>query len=113
MKTITWVPGKVDSGDPITIPTEPDIDAVVFAVICRMPSVISAHAGGAVASADCGGGVHEHSFTQPGDHTGANPVVAAIPTKLTTRTISLDVDTELGDILSLSYLQVGERVLTS
>jgi len=45
--------------------------------------------------------------------TGTDPVVAAVPTRLTTRTFSLDVNTVLGDILSLMYLEVGERVLVS
>lgn len=42
-----------------------------------------------------------------------NPVVAAVPTRLSTRTISLDVNSQLGDILTLAYLEVGERVLVS
>jgi len=44
---------------------------------------------------------------------GADPVVAAVPTRLTTRTISLNVDTLVGDVLSLDYIEVGERVLVS
>jgi len=46
-------------------------------------------------------------------HTGADPVVAATPTKSTTRIITLNVDTLLGDILTLYYLAVGERVPAS
>jgi hypothetical protein len=42
-----------------------------------------------------------------------NPVVAAVATRLSTRTISLDVNTQLGDILTLAYLEVGERALVS
>jgi len=48
-----------------------------------------------------------------GAGVGASPVVAAVPTRLTTRTISLDVNTVLGDLLTLSYREVGERVLVS
>lgn len=74
-----------------------------------------------------------HVVTQPDDHpgadiaaaladhavaasliahalTGVDPVVAAMPTRVDSRTISLDVDTELGDLLSLDYYEVGERV---
>jgi len=47
------------------------------------------------------------------DHIGANPVVAAVPTRLTTRTFSLDVNTLVGDLLTLNYLEVGEQVLVS
>lgn len=50
------------------------------------------------------------------DHVGADPVVAGGPydvTMLSTRTFSLNVDTEEGDLLSIDYLEVGERVLVS
>jgi len=47
------------------------------------------------------------------DHVGADPVVAAVPTRLTTRTFSLDVNTLVGDLLTINYLEVGERVLVS
>ena len=44
---------------------------------------------------------------------GADPIVAAVPTRLTTRTFSLDVSTLAGDLVTLSYQEVGERVLVS
>lgn len=47
------------------------------------------------------------------DHVGADPVVAATPTRLTARTISLNVNTLVGDILTLAYLEVGERIAVS
>jgi hypothetical protein len=50
------------------------------------------------------------------DHVGTDPVVPGAPydvTRLSTRTFSLNVDTELGDLLTLAYLEVGERVLVS
>lgn len=43
--------------------------------------------------------------------TGADPTVAATPTKLTSRTLSLNVNTVLGDLLLLYYEAVGEVVL--
>jgi hypothetical protein len=43
----------------------------------------------------------------------ANPVVAAVPTKVTGRTFSLDVNTLLGDLLTISFREMGERVATS
>ena len=48
------------------------------------------------------------------NHVGANPVVA-VPTvtRLTTRTFTLDVATLVGDILTLAYLEVGERIAVS
>jgi len=79
-----------------------------------------------------------HGITQPDDHTpadiaaalihnaadvaaalinhatsGVTPAVAAVPTRITTRTFSLDVNTALGDLLTLVYYEVGERVLVS
>lgn len=42
--------------------------------------------------------------------TGANPIVAAVPTKVDGNTITLDVPTVLGDILSLTYIPVGGRL---
>jgi len=60
-----------------------------------------------------------------GDHTGAlvaasqgnhaaavvTPVVAAVPTRITARTFSLNVNTLLGDLLTINYVEVGERTL--
>jgi len=60
-----------------------------------------------------------------GDHTGAlvaasqgnhavpavTPVVAAVATRLTARTFSLNVNTLVGDLLTLYYVEVGERTL--
>lgn len=48
------------------------------------------------------------------DHVGADAEAATGDiTKLTTRTFTLDNDTELGDILTVNYLEVGEQVLVS
>jgi len=50
-----------------------------------------------------------------GNHAvpAVTPVVAAVPTRLTARTFSLDVNTLVGDLLVLSYVEVGERVLVA
>lgn len=45
--------------------------------------------------------------------TGVTIVVAANPTRMTTRIIQLNVATELGDLLTLRYVEVGERMLVS
>jgi len=49
------------------------------------------------------------------DHanSGVTPVVAAVPTRVSTRIVTLDVATQLGDLLTLAYLEVGERVPVS
>jgi len=73
-------------GGPVTNPGAVDVLAAA-----------QAHAAGAAAAA----------------HVGGNPVVAAVPTRITTRTFSLDVNTLVGDLLTLNYLEVGERVLVS
>lgn len=49
----------------------------------------------------------------PITHVSASPIVAAVPTISTARIITLDVNTLLGDVLVLSYLAVGERILVS
>ncbi len=76
-----------------------------------MPTCINAHAGSGVPNdlAHAVSGV-------PNDvahGAGTDPVAAAVPTRVDTRTLTLDVNTLLGDLLTLSYLEVGERVLVS
>ncbi len=56
-------------------------------------------------------GVQNNAAAQT--HSGTDPIVAATPTRLTSRTISLNVNTLAGDVLELNYLEVGERVLVS
>jgi len=65
-----------------------------------------AHAAGAATVAHLVG-------ANPVAHAGGNPIVAAVPTRITTRTFSLDVNTLVGDLVTLNYLEVGERVLVS
>ena len=50
-----------------------------------------------------------HTITQPSNHTisGADPIVAAVATRLSRTTFSLDVDTLAGDTLVLRYIQEG------
>ncbi len=49
------------------------------------------------------------------DHatSGVTPAMAANPVKVDKRTITLSAATELGDLLTLAYHEVGERVLAS
>ncbi len=134
MKRVLFVPGVVVSPAAITLPADaPDIDAVVSAEIERLPASQAAHAhdfksqglGGAVANnlgLPAGLNVINDSgaaavHTVPGGGatgvqnsvtlTGASPVVAATPTKLTSRTFSLNASTALGDLLILVYQEVG------
>ena len=58
-------------------------------------------------------GIQNIAAAQAHVATGANPVVAAVPTKITNRTFSLDVNTLLGDLLTINFRELGERVLTS
>jgi len=72
-----------------------------------------AHAvGGApVAHGGSGTDVVHADGASPLAHTGADPVVAAVPTKVDRDTISLSVALLVGDILSLSYIEEGTRVV--
>ena len=86
--TAPAIPGPLEQvGGPVVNPAA--VDAL---------AAVQAHAAGAAAVPHAG---------------GADPVVAATPTRLTTRTISLNVNTLLGDLLTLAYLEVGERVPVS
>lgn len=95
--------------------------------------------GSATINAHALGAVDAHVVTQPNDHlpaaviagladhpgadiaaalinhltSGATIAVAAVATRLTARTVSLDVNTLVGDLLTLAYLEVGERILVS
>lgn len=85
--TAPVVPGPLEQvGGPVVNPAAVDVLAAA-----------QAHAGSAV----------------PVAHAGGNPVVAAVPTRITRRTFSLDVNTLVGDVLTLDYIEVGERVLVS
>ena len=67
-------------------------------------AAVQAHAAG-VALAHAAGAALAH-----GALTGTDPVVAAVPTRLSATTFSLNVNTTLGDILSLTYEVIGSRV---
>jgi len=108
---ITMV-GPVGGGGAVTAPV--------------IPGPIEEAGGGAVmaGAVDNLGAAQAHGdgATPPPHEAGANPlahgaaadpIVAANPTKISNRTFSLHVDTELGDLLTLAYLEVGERVLVS
>lgn len=139
MVRITWVPGAVTHGSNITLPSgAPPIDEIVSAQIVRIPSALADHplhshnfliknnataaksieasasgfeanlgADVTVAGGSTGGGVQNAAAMS---HTGANPVVSATATKVNSTTITLDVDTALGDLLTLVYVPVGELV---
>lgn len=130
MTRISFIPGVVATPAAITIPnTAPDIDVVLAAQIVRIPAAQAAHAHNmiykanpaanavtmaanslhnatagdiTVAGAGADGGIQNNAAL-----TGADPTVAAAPTKLTSRTLSLSVNTALGDILVLDYMEVG------
>jgi hypothetical protein len=134
MNRVLFVPGAIGSGNPITLPADaPDIDVVVSARIWRLPTAVAAHAHDLISQGLAGpvanvlgldatfsilqdaGGVALH--TVPGGGAtgiqdtpvlvGADPVVAATPTKVTARTFSLNVNTLVGDMLTLVYEEVG------
>jgi hypothetical protein len=134
MKRVLFVPGAIAPANPITLPADaPDIDVVVSAQIERLPAAVAAHAhdlvsqglAGPVTNAlglpaglnvlDDAGAAALH--TVPGGGAtgvqsatvlvGATPIVAATPTKVTSRTFSLNVATQVGDMLLLVYQEVG------
>lgn len=114
MKRITWVPGAVGTGVNITIPTDaPDIDVVVDAEVWRLTSalVVNADTSGTTENAEIAGGLL--GVGAGGHLNGGNPVVNTTPTKVNTRTIKLSSTTVLGDLLTLWYREVGERVAVS
>ena len=137
MKTISWVPGIVATPAPITIPGgSPTIDRVISAAITRIRSGFPVHLhdvlleivadaagdrvnsalgppvtlGRPVAGATIVGVQATRGVQNNAAPAGADPVVAAVPTRLSATTFSLDVNTTLGDILTLIYEEVGSRV---
>ena len=115
MQMITFVPGAVVSPGAITLPDEaPNIDAVVAARIVRLSSAVTIPADtsttGEVAEINAAGNL---AVGAGGALEAADPLVAAVPTKITARTFSLSVDTEVDDVLQLSYIEVGERIPVS
>jgi len=94
--TAPVIAGPIEQvGGPVTHPGAVDNNAAA-----------QAHAAGAATVAHLVG-------ANPLAHVGGNPIVAANPTRLTNRTFSLHVDTLVGDLITLNYLEVGERVLVS
>ncbi len=80
--------------------------------VAHVAGAAVSHAAGAAAVHAAGVAV-THGVGVDVAHVGADPEVAAVPTKSTTRIITLDVNTILGDLLTLDYLEVGEPVLAS
>lgn len=114
METIIFVPGAVAAGANISLPAwAKRIAQVVSAEIIRPTNqiAISAHPD------------HSHTenlaatYTQNATTatasiaahtlTGANPVVACTATRVDENTITLNVATNLGDLLRLSYVALG------
>jgi len=116
------------------------LDAVPVAAELQDSGALGTHSfagGGATGIQD--GALSAHAVTQPTQHeaadvvlglhdhpsadiaaalnnhaaAGVTPVVAATPVRDTARTFHLNVDTELGDLLILSYVEVGERALVA
>lgn len=76
------------------------------AAVAHAAGVAVAHAAGAAPVAHAAGvavthAAHTHALT------GASQVVAAVPTLVDNNTITLDVATNLGDLLRLTYLEEG------
>jgi hypothetical protein len=84
--------------------------AATGAVIAHAVGVAVPHAAGAAVTHAAGAGVLAHGNGAAVTHTGGNPVVAATATKITDSTFSLNVNTQAGDMLVLTYLEVGARV---
>lgn len=113
LTTIQFVPGAVTSPGNIDLPSwAPKIDAVVSAFIIRLPSGISLSAA-ALQGADLAATQADHATAARHTVSGASPVVAAVPTKVDEDTITLNVNTQLGDLLVLSYVRMGARVRVS
>lgn len=109
LTTIQFVPGAVAANTNIDLPAwAPKIDAVASAFIIRLPSSVSLSAT-ALQGADLTATQADHATAARHAISGASPVVPATPTKVDEDTIKLNVATQLGDILVLSYVRMGAR----
>jgi hypothetical protein len=107
--TIQFVPGAVNANTNINLPAwARKIDEVVSAFIIRPTSQISISTT-ALQGADLAATQADHATAERHTLSGGNPVVAATPTRVDEDTITLDVNTVLGDILTLTYVAVGSR----
>jgi len=116
LETIVFIPGAVAAGSNISLPAEAKrIDAVASAYLIRPTSQITLSSHGThTHTENTAASYTQNATTSPAsvaDHTltGANPRVAAVPTKVDEGTIRLDVATQLGDLLVLTYIPVGRR----
>ena len=115
--TIQFAPGAVNANTNIDLPTTaPKIDSVVSAYLIRPTSQISianhtdhSHTENVAASYTQNATTATATLSA---HTlsGADPVVAAVPTKVDEDTITLNVNTVAGDLLVLSYIKKGVRL---
>ncbi|MBA7708018.1 hypothetical protein ES703_116905 [subsurface metagenome] len=95
--TAPAAPGPIEQvGGPVTHPAAVDLNAAAQA------HVVGANPVGHLVGAN------------PLAHAGGNPVVVVTAViRITARTFTLDVATLVGDLLTLNYQEVGERVLVS
>lgn len=134
MARVNIVPGATIAGDNIDLPNgSPPIGVVVTAQIIRLGSSFSLSdhtldtqvaVGGAVTNAlghdatpeletAAGANVSIAGAISAHSSSGANPIVAAVPTRVDEDTITLDVNTEDGDIVELAYVEVGQYLQVS
>lgn len=108
--TIQFVPGAVASGQNIDLPAwAPKIDSVVSAYLIRPTSQLSV-SGTALTDADLATTQADHATAARHSLTAADPIVNATPTKVDEDTITLNVNTQAGDILVLTYIAIGSRI---
>lgn len=83
------------------------------AAVAHAAGAVVAHAAGAALAHAAGVALAHVAGVAVAHGAAADPVTAAVPTIGTTRIITLSVNTVLGDVLILNYLEVGEVVLTT
>lgn len=115
-----WLrPGAVAAGTAHTLPTDqPNILAVINAEIERARSAFTIADHGAHSHTENTAATYTQNATTAASsaesHTLASAAiyVAATPTKVTTRTFTLNAATEAGDLLILTYAAEGEQLST-
>lgn len=102
-----WFPGAVAANTNINLPAQaPRIARIISAQILR-PSQHLAVSAAALQGADLTATQADHATTARHSLSGADPVVAATATRVDEGTIRLDVATQAGDELVLTYIPVG------
>lgn len=109
LETITFVPGAVAQGQNINLPSwAKRIDAVASAYLIRPTSQLTV-SGTALTGADLTATQADHAAAGRHSLAAGNPVVNCTPTKVNEGTITLNVATQAGDLLVLTYIPVGRR----